>query len=299
VHVDDERAALWAFLATNVAVGINPIAVRFSNRELDPIWGAGFRFAAAALMFAAILAVLRLALPQGQTLRGAVVFGMLNFAGAVGFAYYAFVRVHAGLGQVVFALVPLATLLLAALQRQERLHAGAVAGACFALVGVLVLAADSVRDTVPLSSALALLASLLCVSQGAVTIRRFPSVHPVTLNFIGCSTAALVLIPLSLLSGETLAVPTQLETWVALGWVVFVGSGLMFMLYLVVLTRWAASRAAYVFVVSPLLTVALSAWLDDEPVGAVLVVGGLIILIGVYLGALRPRPEPVPAVPAP
>lgn len=299
MHVDDERAALWAFLATNVAVGINPIAVRFSNRELDPIWGAGFRFAAAALMFAAILAVLRLALPQGQTLRGAVVFGMLNFAGAVGFAYYAFVRVHAGLGQVVFALVPLATLLLAALQRQERLHAGAVAGACFALVGVLVLAADSVRDTVPLSSALALLASLLCVSQGAVTIRRFPSVHPVTLNFIGCSTAALVLIPLSLLSGETLAVPTQLETWVALGWVVFVGSGLMFMLYLVVLTRWAASRAAYVFVVSPLLTVALSAWLDDEPVGAVLVVGGLIILIGVYLGALRPRPEPVPAVPAP
>jgi drug/metabolite transporter (DMT)-like permease len=299
VHVDDERAALWAFLATNVAVGINPIAVRFSNRELDPIWGAGFRFAAAALMFAAILAVLRLALPQGRTLRGAVVFGMLNFAGAVGFAYYAFVRVHAGLGQVVFALVPLATLLLAALQRQERLHAGAVAGACFALVGVLVLAADSVRDTVPLSSALALLASLLCVSQGAVTIRRFPSVHPVTLNFIGCSTAALVLIPLSLLSGETLAVPTQLETWVALGWVVFVGSGLMFMLYLVVLTRWAASRAAYVFVVSPLLTVALSAWLDDEPVGAVLVVGGLIILIGVYLGALRPRPEPVPAVPAP
>jgi drug/metabolite transporter (DMT)-like permease len=299
VHVDDERAALWAFLATNVAVGINPIAVRFSNRELDPIWGAGFRFAAAALMFGAIMAVLRLALPQGRTLRGAVVFGMLNFAGAVGFAYYAFVRVHAGLGQVVFALVPLATLLLAALQRQERLHAGAVAGACFALVGVLVLAADSVRDTVPLSSALALLASLLCVSQGAVTIRRFPSVHPVTLNFIGCTTAALVLIPLSLLSGETLAVPTQLETWVALGWVVFVGSGLMFMLYLVVLTRWAASRAAYVFVVSPLLTVALSAWLDDEPVGAVLVVGGLIILIGVYLGALRPRPEPVPAVPAP
>jgi drug/metabolite transporter (DMT)-like permease len=299
VRVHGERPALWAFFATNVAVGINPIAVRFSNRELDPIWGAGLRFAAAAVMFAAIMAVLQLALPEGRTLRGAVVFGMLNFAGAVGFAYYAFVRVHAGLGQVVFALVPLATLLLAALQRQERLHGRAVAGACFALVGVAVLAADSLRETVPLSSALALLASLLCVAQGAVTIRRFPPVHAVTLNFIGCTTAALVLIPFSMLSGETLSVPKERETWIALGWVVFVGSGLMFMLYLVVLTRWAASRAAYVFVVSPLLTVALSAWLDDEPVGTVLVVGGAIILVGVYLGALRPRSAPVPAVPAP
>jgi drug/metabolite transporter (DMT)-like permease len=297
VHADGERAALWAFIATNIAVGINPIAVRFSNRELDPIWGAGLRFAAAALMFATITVLLGLALPQGRTLQGAVLFGLLNFAGAVGFAYYAFVRVHAGLGQVVYALVPLVTLLLAALQRQERLHAGAIAGALFALAGVTVLGANALRETVPLSSALALLASLLCLSQGAVAIRRFSPVHPVTLNLIGCTTAALVLIPLSLLSGETLAVPEETETWIALGWVVFVGSGLMFMLYLVVLTRWAASRAAYVFVVSPLLTIVLSAWLDDEPVGAALVVGGFIILVGVYLGALRLRPAPVPAVP--
>jgi drug/metabolite transporter (DMT)-like permease len=299
VHADGERAALWAFFATNVAVGINPIAVRFSNRELDPIWGAGLRFAAAAVMFATIMLVLRLALPRGPTLHGAVVFGLLNFAGAVGFAYYAFVRVHAGLGQVVFALVPLVTLLLAALQRQERLYATAVGGALFALAGVTVLGADALRETVPLASALALLASLLCVSQGAVMIRRFSPVHPVTLNFIGCTTAALVLVPLSLVSGETVAVPEETDTWIALGWVVFVGSGLMFMLYLVVLTHWAASRAAYVFVVSPLLTVALSAWLDDEPVGTALVVGGVIILLGVYFGALRSRPAPVPAVPPP
>jgi drug/metabolite transporter (DMT)-like permease len=130
-------------------------------------------------------------------------------------------------------------------------------------------------------------------------IRRFSPVHPVTLNFIGCTTAALVLVPLSLVSGETVAVPEETDTWIALGWVVFVGSGLMFMLYLVVLTHWAASRAAYVFVVSPLLTVALSAWLDDEPVGTALVVGGVIILLGVYFGALRSRPAPVPAVPPP
>ena len=62
---------------------------------------------------------------------------------------------------------------------------------------------------------------------------------------------------------------------------------MVFLLYLVVLGRWAASRAAYVFVIIPFVTVALSAWLDDEPFGADLVLGGLLVLGGVYVGALR------------
>ena len=63
-------------------------------------------------------------------------------------------------------------------------------------------------------------------------------------------------------------------------------------LYAVLLARWPASRAAYVFVVLPLVTVALSAWLDDEPITPWLLLGGALVLAGVYLGALR-RPERV------
>lgn len=60
---------------------------------------------------------------------------------------------------------------------------------------------------------------------------------------------------------------------------------------LFVLGRWAASRAAYVFVVIPFVTVLLSAWLDDEPVGWGLLGGGLLVLAGVYVGALRLGPS--------
>jgi drug/metabolite transporter (DMT)-like permease len=72
----------------------------------------------------------------------------------------------------------------------------------------------------------------------------------------------------------------------------------VFLLYLVVLRHWAASRAAYGFVLIPLVTVGLSVWLDDEPVGAGLVLGGLLVVAGVYVGALRPARVP-PAVPLP
>ena len=48
---------------------------------------------------------------------------------------------------------------------------------------------------------------------------------------------------------------------------------------------------------SPPLTLLLSAWLDGEPVASGLFLGGAIILAGVYVGALRPRTAAVPAVP--
>ncbi len=60
------------------------------------------------------------------------------------------------------------------------------------------------------------------------------------------------------------------------------------MLYLFVLARWSASRTTYGFLIIPVVTVALSAWLDDEKVGLGLVLGGVLVLAGVYVGALRP-----------
>ena len=64
----------------------------------------------------------------------------------------------------------------------------------------------------------------------------------------------------------------------------------VFLLYLIVLRYWMASRASYRFVIIPFVTIVLSAWLDNEPVGVGLVLGGLLVLAGVYVGALRPAP---------
>lgn len=45
-------------------------------------------------------------------------------------------------------------------------------------------------------------------------------------------------------------------------------------------------------VVIPFVTVVVSAWLDAEPVGPTLLLGGLLIVTGVYIGALRRAPAP-------
>jgi drug/metabolite transporter (DMT)-like permease len=287
MRVSGERVALGAFLVASVLAGGNAIGVRFSNRELSPLWGAGLRFALATTLLVALMAALRLAPPAGKALTGAVLYGALNFGAAFALVYYGFVEVHAGIGQTLLAVVPLATLLLAVLQQQERFRTEGILGAALALIGIAVLSHAPLRESVPLLSLLAILAGAFCFAQAAIVVRRFPALHPVTMNAVGMGTAALLLVTGSLLVGETIELPERAETWAALAYLVVVGSVVVFSLYIVVLRYWTASRMSYTFVLVPVVTVALSAWLDDEPVHLGLLLGGSMVLIGVYLGALR------------
>jgi drug/metabolite transporter (DMT)-like permease len=289
VNATDDRTALAAFVAMSVLAGGNAVAIRFSNRELDPLWGAGLRFALAAALLAALMAILRLAPPRGRALRGAVLYGVLAIGGAFALAYYGLVDIHAGLGQTLLAIVPLATLFLAVLQRQERLRPGAVVGGVVALAGIALMSNATFDEGIPALSLLAVLGGALCFAQAAVLVRHFPRAHPVTMNAVGMATGAVLLLAGSLLARETIELPDRRETWLAIGYLVPVGSIVVFVLYLVVLRYWEASRASYEFVLIPVFTVALSTWLDDEPLGFGLLLGGPLVLVGVYIGALRRR----------
>ncbi len=292
MNTGGERLVLASFALSALLAGGNAVGIRFSNRELEPLWGAGLRFSLAAVVLVALMAALGLKIPRGRALSGALLYGLLNFGGAFALAYYALVELHAGFGQILLALVPLATLLLAVLWRQERLSMPAAGGTVLALLGVALMSRAPLRESVSLLSVLAAIGSAPCFAQAAVLVRRFPPVHPVAMNAVGMTAAAALLLAGSGVAGESLTLPDRTETWAALAYLVAPGSVVVFLLYLLVLRHWAASRAAYLFVLVPLVTVALSAWLDDEPVGTELVLGGLLVLAGVYVGALRPARAP-------
>jgi drug/metabolite transporter (DMT)-like permease len=287
VETDGDRATLVAFGTGSVLAGGNGVAIRFSNRELDPLWGAGLRFVLSALLMFAVVALLRMTLPRGRALVGAVVFGLLQFAATYAFAYYALVELHAGFGQILLALVPLLTLFLAVGQRQERFRVTALGGSLLALAGIVVMSSAAFEGSLPLLSVLAAIASALCFAEAAVLVRWLPPVHPVAMSAVGMTTGAIALVLAALVAGETLGLPNRSETWSAVVYLATFGSVGVFLLYLFVLGRWVASRAAYSFVLIPIVTVLLSAWLDDEPLGLGLVLGGALVLAGVYVGALR------------
>src|SRR5574341_412555 len=123
-----DRATITAFVGFVLIGGINFVAVRFSNRELPPMFGAGVRFCIAAILLLAIVAIRRLPVPRNGALMGAVAYGLLAFTVAYAGAYYALTELPAGIGSVLFASTPLFTVLLAPLHRIEHFRLRGVIG---------------------------------------------------------------------------------------------------------------------------------------------------------------------------
>jgi drug/metabolite transporter (DMT)-like permease len=280
------RATLLAFFGTVFIGGTNFVAVKFSNGELPPLFGAGVRFAAAAAIFLAVLRTRRMALPRGRALAGAAVYGTLSFALVYGLLYFALLQMSAGTTSVIMASVPLATLGLAVLQGQERFTTRGVAGGALAVLGIAVLSYGGLGGEVRLLPLLAAIGGMVAASQSAVLVKGFPKSDPITTNAVGMSVGALLLLLASILFGESWMLPSLASTWLALFWLVVAGSVGLFGLFVFVIKTWKASASVYALTLMPVVTVGLGAILLGEPVTARTVAGGALVVLGAYVGPL-------------
>lgn len=282
-----------AFVSAVILGGGNFLAVRFSNEELDPFWGAGLRFVLAAALFVIAALVLRLKWPRGRQLLMIALYGLFTFTLSYALMYWAIVRVSAGMAAVVLAMVPLITLLLAVAQRLERLSWRVVLGALIALSGIVGMTVGADGLALPVDGLVAILLATVTVSESVILSKRVSSNHPVTVNAVGMSVGSPLLLVVSLLAGETWALPIQPETVGAVVYLVTVGSVALFLLILFVVRRWTASVTAYTFVLFPIVTLVGEAWLFDEPLTLRSMLAALVVMAGVWLGAFSRRGKAV------
>ena len=283
-----DRLALGAFAGAILIGGSNFVAVRYSNRELDPLWGAGLRFGLAAVVFGVLCAALRLPLPRGRILGLVVVYGLLAFAAAYGCLYWALQEVPAGIGAVVLAVGPLLVLLLAVAHGMERFSVRALAGSLVALVGSVVIFFQPSEISFGWGSLVLLALAALSASEAVVISKGIGGQHPVTINFVGMTAGAAALLLASVVAGERFALPGEGETQLALLYLVAATVGL-FLCVLIVVQRWTASSTAYIFVLMPIVAVVLGSLVADEPITLTTILGGGVVSAGVYLGALARR----------
>ncbi len=281
-----DRLALGAFTGAVVIGGSNFVAIRFSNRELDPIWGAGLRFALAAAVFGLLVAGLRLSLPRGRVLVLVSMYGLLAFGAAYGCLYWAMQEVPAGIAAVVLAVGPLLTLLLAVGHGMERLSGRALVGALVAIAGSAVIFFQPGSIEGGWGSFAILGIAALCAAEAVVVSKLAGPQHPVAMNFVGMSIGAAVLLIVAAAAGERLTLPADRETQLAVAYLVAATIGL-FLLVLFVVQRWTASASSYVFVLMPVVAIALGALVADEAIEATTILGGAVVCVGVYAGAAR------------
>jgi drug/metabolite transporter (DMT)-like permease len=293
-----DRRILLAFASVVLLAGSNIVAVRFSNRELDPFWGAGLRFLGASVILWSLVARGRYPLPRGRALGGAFLYGVLSFLVAYAFFYWGSQEVPAGLGGTIMASVPLLTVMFAAAHRLEPLRLRGVVGALVALTGIAIMSSGALSGDVSPTSVLAVLVAAAAASESGIVLKLLPSAHPVVTNAIGMSVGAVLLLVLSSLVGESWVAPESSSVRAAIVYLA-VASPFLFMLVVYVIQRWTATGASYQFVLFPIVSVIGGALLLGEVVTPSFLLGAPFVLAGVYIGALSRSEKPGPAGEAP
>ena len=283
-----DRAALIAFVIAVIVLGVNFVAVRFSNQELPPFWGASLRFLAATILLFGIVRWRNLPLPRGPALTGAVLFGLFSFTISYAFLYWGLTRVSSGMASVLFATIPLMTQLIASLIGQERLTWRGMLGALIVIVGIAIVFMEQLRFDVPLIYMGAVLLGVLSSALSGIVVKQYPRSHPVSTNVVGMGIGAVLLLLLSIFAGESRGLPVLSVTWLALVWLIF-SSIVGFVLIVWLLSRWSATATSYIGVLTPIVTVAVASLLAAETPTLTFLAGSLFVLLGVYVGALSPQ----------
>jgi drug/metabolite transporter (DMT)-like permease len=284
-----DGATYAAFGGAVVIGGANFVAVSMSNMELPPLFGATLRFGLASLLVLFIARARGVPLPTGRAARGAVLYGLLGFGASYALLYYALVGLPAGTTAVIVAAAPLFTLMMAVALGQERLSPRGVAGGILAVAGIALLSAGTLAGDVTGSYLLAAVLGTVAIALSAIVAKAYAGVHPLQMNAVGMVAGTILLAVGSLALGEAWSLPTERQTWLAVLWLVVLGSVGLFQLFLYVVRRWTASATVYAVAAMPVVAVVLGAPMLDQPITIEMLVGGLMVMAAVYVGAVSRR----------
>jgi len=297
-----DNKTLAAFGLFILLAGGASVAIRITYTELPPFFSGGLRFALAGIVFWVLLFLRKIPFPRGQALLGAALFGALSVGLAFSLVAWGLVETPASTAQVLMALVPLLTIFLAFFQGLERIRWQGILGSLLAVGGIAVVVGGASGGGLSLPHVLAIIGAAASNAEAGVIAKKFPRSHPIAMNAIAMTIGALILGTLSLITNEQWVLPTQANTWIALGYLVVVVTILVFLLYLYVLGRWTVSGTSYGFVIMPLVTVVVASTIAGEQITMSFIAGGVLVLAGVLVGALIPSKtlsQPEKAQPSP
>ena len=197
---------------------------------------------------------------------------------------------NAGISAViVVGLIPLATMLISGLTLREPLGARRAAALALGAVGVAVVVSqrglDVALESGFLFGVLALIANAICFAVYSTWIRglraRYASLTTTAAMTIA-GTVGLVLMSLFSEDWSTIAAlsPTQ---WGVIAYLALVCSVMAYFFYNYALSKIEAAKASVWIYLEPPIAIALGAMLLGEFVAFQTVVGGVVILISLYL----------------
>ena len=283
-----------AFIGCSAIWGSTFLAIRFGNEATPPVWAATIRLVLASALLFGIAAIFRMPLPRGAALRGAALWGFFNLGINMTLLYTGEQTVPSGISAVLFATVPLSTALLAAIFGVERLVTRKLIGAVVAIAGVAVIFAGELGVSVPLAGLVTIFGAATAAALANVLLKQAPKQQVIPLNAIGAGIGAVVCLVISVVLGESHALPTTMAAWLPIAYLTIAGSLGAFVLFTWLVTHWSVGNASLVGVIVPIIAVILGGLVKGEQPAPLTYVGAAIIISAVLIALRAPRAPVVP-----
>jgi drug/metabolite transporter (DMT)-like permease len=283
-------AIVLAFAVIYLVWGTTYLGIAYSLQSIPPFISGAIRFlVAGTAMF------IWLSLRHGHPFadvpwRTAVFVGVLNSGIGNGLVIYAQQGVPSGIAALVIGSIPGIVLLLDALFFTRRLPAVIpLIGMAIALAGVGLMAND-MGNLTDRARPLYVFALLFAAAGWALgTLLQKGAVRPATVLGFTCVQMLVGGVfqgGLSVLDGEWQAfrfVDVTMTSWLAVVYLVVLGSILAFNCYLWLLTQVSAAAVTTYALINPVIAMCLGALLLDERITPLAVAAGALVLGGVAL----------------
>jgi len=283
-----------AFAACGAIWGSTFLVISIGNETLAPVWAAALRLALAAVLLTMWTFARGERLPRGAALRTALAYGALQFGVNFPLLYWGETRVPSGLSAVLYATIPLSSVLFTRALRMETLTPFKVIGAVVAFAGVAVMFSGSFGGHVAPVGLLAIFVAATAASFGTVVFKRGPRQSPIAANAVGCAIGAVIAGVVSVAAGEPHVLPLTAAAALPLLYLTIAGSLGAFVIMSWLVGHWPVTRTSYVTVIVPIIAVILGSIVRRESLTTSDVAGTALVLAGVLIGMRRDR-RPAPS----
>jgi drug/metabolite transporter (DMT)-like permease len=265
------------------------LVIKVGYGGLGPFNVAALRFFIAGLVFVPLVSLFRARWPRGASEWSLVVFvGLVLFWIDFGLIYWGEQFLDSGLTAILFATLPLVTIVIAHLYLPgDRITPRKLTGTLLAFLGVVALFGENVRiDPSKAVPMLGIVASAVCASAAGVATKRHGSaLHPTALNAPAMLVGAVALLATSIAVDHGFRLPMDVPTWGAIAYLALAGSVVTFLAYFTLLKTWSVTSLSFISVFTPAIALVLGfVFLGERPtllagVGAVLILVGVITAV--------------------
>ncbi|PHQ66491.1 MAG: permease [Sneathiella sp.] len=297
-----EHLALVAAALMAIIVGAAIVATSSIVADAGPVTIAFLRYFIGVILMLPLALRLKWSPVPAKDLLPIAVLGIFQFAVLIVLLNFSVIYIDAGLAALIFATLPLLTIILASALGQEQFTGRKFVGILLTILGVG-YAVGATAFTEPLGPGgwlgiLAAFASALCGAACSVFYKPYLIRYPtLQISIMAMSASVLALAGLAVMEGMPAALPTfSIGVWAILLFIGLASAG-GYYLWLYALRHALASNVAVFLGFSPISAAVIAALFIAQPLTRQDIIGSLLVASGLLISLWQRRAITPAAIP--